>query len=142
MATEHNRIEVQMQNHRWLFYGLAGAVDHFAERAGLSEAGRRDLVEAVDQACGNTFPLLAGEDDSLRITIEDFIDRLEVTLEYHGEPLPAAGLETFAALGDEEGAPGDLTGLALMARVDRVLYDTQGNTSRMTLVKNSPPARK
>ena len=142
MATEHNRIEVQMQNHPWLLSGLAGAVEHFAERAGLNEAGRRDLVEAVDQACGNTFPLLAGDDGSLRITIEDFVNRLEVTLEYHGEPLPSAGLETFAALSGEGGAPGDLTGLALMARVDRVLYDTEGNTSRMTLVKNAPPARK
>lgn len=138
MATERNRVELRFPNHPWLLPGVAGAVEHFATRIGFDEAGCRDLVDAAAQACENTFQLLPNGQGTLLVAIEDFDGRVEITLEHHGEALPSAGLETFAGFGGETDSPGDLTGLALMARVDRVLYSTEGDTSRMTLVKYAP----
>lgn len=143
MTTEPNRVSLRFANDPRLLRGVAGAVEHFAQRAGLKEAAQRDLIEATQQACETTFPLLQATDELLLVAIEDFADRVEVTLEHHGEALPTAGLETFAGFGGEGGQPGDLSGIVLMSRVDRVLYDTQGDTSRMTLVKyTSPEAKK
>lgn len=140
MTTEPNRVSLRLSDDPRLLGGVAGAVKHFAQRAGLDEAAQRDLIEATHQACQTTFPLLPDGDHTLVVAIEDFSDRVEITLEHHGEALPSAGLETFAGFGGEGEQPGDLSGIALMSRVDRVLYDTQGDTSRMTLVKYTSAA--
>lgn len=141
MTTEPNRVSIQLSIDSRLLRGVAGAVEHFAQRAGLDEAACRNLVEAAEQACETTFLLLAQGQDLL-ILIEDFPDRVEVTLEHRGEALPSAGLDTFAGFGGEGEPAGDLSGLALMSRVDRVLYDTRDGTSRMTLVKYTSGAPK
>lgn len=134
MASESQRVEITLTNHPLLLQGLAAAVEHFAEIAGLDAGGQRDLAEAAAQACQSTFRLLPAANGTLGVALENFPDRVEVTLEHCGEALPSAGLETFAGFGEgDEG--GDLTGLELMSRVDRVLYHTEGGASQMTLVK-------
>jgi hypothetical protein len=133
VTTEHSRVELTYPNDPWLQGVVNLAVVRFAQRAGLDEKAQAELAAATGQACADTFKLLTGADNELTVVVEDFADRVEVTLNHRGEALPSAGLETFAGLG--EGGPEDLSGLALLSRVDRVLYETTDGTSRTILVK-------
>lgn len=125
-----------------LLAGLSGAVEHFAQQIGLGEAAQKDLMTAAEEACRDTFRLLTPENPTLHVTIDAHPDRVEVMLEHRGEALPTAGLDTFFGAGAKSSTGGELTGLSLMARVDRVLYDTAGGTSRTTLVKYLKPPKK
>jgi hypothetical protein len=133
MTTERSRIELEFRSDPWLMQVVSTIVAHYARRAGLDEAAQGDLVAAAEQACADTFKLLPDEGDLIGMVVEDLADRVEVTLKHHGEALPSAGLETFAGLGEGESA--DFAGLMLISRVDRVLYETAGGTSRTILIK-------
>jgi len=114
---------------------VGGAVGYFAERLGFSPQTRAGLISAAEEASRDTLQLLAARGEALDVTVEDFPNRLEITLEHGGPSLPTAGLETFAFPGSEVATPGRLSGLGLLERVDRVLYDSHGGISRMKLVK-------
>ncbi len=133
MTSERSRVELEFPNDPWLLQVVSVAVVRSAQRAGLDEAAQADLAAATEQACADTFKLLPESDNQLTVVVEDFADRVEVTLMHHGEALPSAGLETFAGLGEGESA--DLSGLMLLSRVDRVQYETADGTSRTILVK-------
>lgn len=137
VTTERSRIQIKLPNDPRLVQALAGAVEHSAARAGFVPEAAADLAFAAEAACRDTFKLLSDDHDLLAVTLDSFPDRIEVILEHHGEALPTVGLDTFA----DPGSGGDLSGLALLARVDRVQYHTEGGTSRMTLVKYLPAAR-
>lgn len=134
LAVEHSRTEVVVVDDPRLLAAVGGIVEHVGERVGLPTAEQKALVAATDEACRATFPLACNHDLKLKIIIQDFPDRVEVTLEHGGEPVPPAGLHTFAAQAAEAGA-GKASGSALMAKVDRVLFETKDGRSRMTLVK-------
>ena len=137
VAGDPGRVVLKLSNDPRLMAGVSGAVEHMAERAGCDARACADLIVAAEEACRETFPLLPAADAQLAVTIEDFSDRVEVTFEYQGGGLPAAGLHAFAVPGAEE--EGELSGRKLLARVDRVQYDTQDGTSRLTLVKYIRP---
>lgn len=133
MTTERSRIELEFGSDPWLLQAVNTTVLYFARRAGLDETAQADLAAATEQACSDTFKLLPETDDHIVMIVEDFADRVEVTLKHHGEALPSAGLETFAGLGEGEAA--DFSGLMLLSRVDRVMYETADGTSRTILIK-------
>ena len=137
VAGDPGRVVLKLSNDPRLMAGVSGAVEHMAERAGCDARACADLIVAAEEACRETFPLLPAADAQLAVTIEDFPDRVEVTFEYQGQTRPAAGLDTFAVPGAEE--EGGLSGRKLLARVDRVQFDTQDATSRLTLVKYIRP---
>lgn len=136
MATELHRVELSLTNDPRLVSGVTGAVEYFAARAGFNEANCKALVEAAAQACEDTFQLLPDAASKLGVTIADFSDRIEITIEHSGEALPSAGLDTFGIAGLE----GAQSGLALLSRVDRVQYHTEDGVSQMKLVKYHPAA--
>ena len=133
MTTEHSRAELSVSDDPRLLLAVSVAVARAASRAGLDNGAQADLIAATEQACADTFKLLASGNGQLTVIVEDFEDRIQVTLQHQGEALPSAGLETFAGL--SEGGEADLSGLMLLSRVDRVMYDTSGGTSRTILVK-------
>ncbi len=141
MDSHNGRVELDLSPDPRFLAGLSGAVEHFAEGLGFDPAVCKDLMAAAVEACRDTFRLLPPEHSSVRVLIETFSDRLEVVLEHRGEALPTAGLDTFLGLGAEAAPAGELTGLSLLSRVDRVLYQTEGGASRMTLVKYLPKAK-
>jgi hypothetical protein len=130
---------MDLYNDLRLVPGVLGVVEHFAQSAGLAPEEQQNLIAATQQACLDTFKLLPGEDGRLGVSILGLPDRIEIVLEHRGEALPSAGLDTFAALAAGSTAESDFAGLELMARVDRVLYHTEGGSSRMTLVKYVSP---
>lgn len=118
------------------------AVGHFAERIELASEARADVVAAAEEACHTTLRLLPGPDTTLHVSVEDFADRLEVTLQHEGEAMPPAGLGADAvpaAAGESATGP---SGVALLSRADRVLCNSDRGISRTTLVKYARPPRK
>ncbi len=144
VAVEHSRTEVIVVDDPRLLAAVGGIVEHVGERVGLPATEQKALAAAAEEACRATFPLTGNHDAKLKIIIQDFPDRVEVTLEHGGEPAPTAGWHTFASRVLEQAGTGKASGSVLMMKVDRVLYETKGGRSRMTLVKyignNAPKA--
>jgi hypothetical protein len=113
---------------------VGGAVAHFAERVGMENAACNLLTSALEELCRQTLPLLNGNGDGLDVAIEDFDDRLQISVEHKGEAQPSVGVESFIA---ECARDSDqrLTGVRLMRSVDRIEYDARSASIRTTLVK-------
>ena len=113
---------------------VGGAVAHFAERVGMENAACNLLTSALEELCRQTLPLLNGNGDGLDVAIEDFDDRLQISVEHKGEAQPSVGVESFIA---ECARDSDqrLTGVRLMRSVDRIEYDACNGCIRTTLVK-------
>lgn len=117
---------------------VSASVETLAQRANMELGPRAALVAAAEEACRTTM-LRVRSGESLGVVLSGFMDRVEICLEYQGEPVPSVGLETFAAL--KEGDPAQqATGLMLLTLVDRVQYQTLNGTQRVTLVKYVPAA--
>lgn len=135
MASEPIRTELILEDEPRLLPSVKAAVIHPAQRLGFAPSEQAELTEAAEEACRGAFPLLDSADGGLHVIVEEFPDRIEVSIEYSGEPLPAAGLDSFAVTGTADDAPLGISGALLLTRVDRVLYETRDRLSRMTLVK-------
>lgn len=135
MATSTSRVVLKLTSDARLAAAVGGAVGFFADQARLDARARADLIAAAEEACRETLPLLTPAEPLLGVQIEALPDRIEVTLEHHGQPVPTVGLESFAAPAGEGSGASGASGLRLLSRVDRVQYNTAGGTSRMTLIK-------
>ena len=139
MAEEITRTEFRLSPDAQLVLGVVVAAEHFARRRNLDEAAVQSLMRAAQDACQSTFQLLSGDSPTLGVVITEFDDRIEMTIEHQGEALPTAGLDTFLDAAADDASTGQLSGFTLMTLVDRVQYQTEAGTQRMTLVKNAPP---
>jgi hypothetical protein len=68
------------------------------------------------------------------MVIDDFPDRVQVTIEHSAESKPTAGLDSFVG-GPKDRAAGKMSASVPDTRVDRVHYETHEGRSRMTLIK-------
>jgi len=137
MTTDQTRTELSLQNDPRLMAAVSAIVSHSAQRIGLPAEAQEGLAAAVMNACRETFPLLGDQDGtnpSLKVIVEDFPDRVEVTIEHAGEAQPTAGLDTFCAGGGDDGTTGISNSLQ-DTRVDRVQYESHDGRSRMKLIK-------
>jgi anti-sigma regulatory factor (Ser/Thr protein kinase) len=125
VADDPGRVVLKLSNHPRLVAAVGGAIGHVAARAGWDARAMADLIAAAEEACRNAFSRLAAADAQLGVTIEGFPDRVVVTIEHKGPPAPGAA------------EPGSLSGGNLLTQVDRVQYDTEGDVSRMILIKYS-----
>lgn len=140
MTTDPGRIELHLSDDERLLGAVGSAGAYIAGRAGLESAAQAAVAAAAEEACRATFPLLNCENAKLDVTVEQFSDRIEVTLAYRGGRQPAPGSERF---GRARGALGaSLDRIELLSKVDRVRHTTEGEISKTTLVKNlhSDPA--
>jgi hypothetical protein len=132
------RTELKVHNDPRLLSAVRAIVSHSAHRAGLPREAQQGFAEAAVDAVRDTFPLLGNDstgDRDLRMVIEDFPDRVQVTIEHSGESKPTAGLDTFVGGGSKDHAGGKISASLQDTRVDRVQYDTRDGRSRMTLIK-------
>jgi hypothetical protein len=132
VTREHSRTILHLSRDDRLIAAVGGAVAHFAERVGMENAACDLLTSALEELCRRTLPLLNGA--GLDVAIEDFDDRLQISVEHRGEPQTAVGVESFLAECARESAQ-RTTGVHLMRTVDRIEYDTHNGSIRTTLVK-------
>jgi hypothetical protein len=134
VACEHSRTVLHLSRDDRMIAAVGGAVAHFAERVGMENAACNLLTSALEELCRQTLPLLNGNGDGLDVAIEDFDDRLQISVEHKGEAQPSVGVESFfsecARDSDQR-----LTGVRLMRSVDRIEYDARSGSIRTTLVK-------
>ena len=138
MTADPARTELKVHNDPRLLAAVGAIVSHSAHRAGLSREAQHGFAEAAVEAVRETFPLLGNDstgDRDLRMVIEDFPDRVQVTIEHSGESKPSAGLDTFAGGGSRDHAGRKISASLQDTRVDQVQYDTHEGRSRMTLIK-------
>jgi anti-sigma regulatory factor (Ser/Thr protein kinase) len=133
MTREHSRTTIQLSCHEQMVPGVGGAVAHYADRVGLTEAARDSLVSALEEFCRETLPLLGSNGGRLTVAIEEFEDRIEIVVEHNGLARPSAGMDTFLA--GNGSSDSRLLGIRLLRNVDRVEYDSQNGSVRTTLVK-------
>lgn len=139
MSGESKRALIKLSGGPELISAAAAAVEHFAEEAGLDEASQSNLMAACELVCGDALRNGESETAILEVTVEQHADRIEVSVAHPSLTGPAVGLDTFLG---SAGVGSQSSGLSLMARVDRVRYDTAGQGSRMVLVKYLPGAKK
>lgn len=121
MASEHSRTELILENDSRLTRGVGSIVEHVGQRLGMPPEPLKDLKDAAEKACLASFPLIGNHNAPLKVTIQDFPDRVEVTLEFPG--LLSAPVANSVVAG---------------AHVDRVQHQTNGGHTRTTLIKFMP----
>lgn len=131
---EHSRTVLHLSRDDRLIAAVGAAVAHFAERVGMENSACCLLTSALEELCRQTLPLLNGKGDGLDVAIEDFDDRLQISIEHKGEAQPSVGVESFIAECARDSDQG-LTGARLMRTVDRIEYDARSESIRTTLVK-------
>jgi hypothetical protein len=134
VPSEHSRTVLHLSQDDRLISAVGAAVAHFAERVGMDDSACNLLTEALEDLCRQTFPLLNGNGDGLDVAIEDFDDRLQISVEHRGKAQPSVGVESFIAECARESNQ-RVTGVHLMRSVDRIEYDTSNGSIRTTLVK-------
>src|SRR5690348_12074306 len=92
------------------------------------------LTSALEDLCRQTLPLLKESEDGLDVSIEDFDDRLQISVEHRGQAQPSVGVESFIAECARE-SDQRITGVNLIRTVDRIEYDASHGSIRTTLVK-------
>jgi len=136
---ETKRAHLKLSGGPELISAAAATVEHFAQEAGLDDISQRNLMEACEQVCGDALRGAESGGDALEVSVEQHADRIEIGVVHPSLRGPAVGLDSF--LGTASGGE-EPTGISLMARVDRVQYDSAGPGSRMILVKYLPGAKK
>jgi hypothetical protein len=134
VTREHSRTILHLSRDDRLVAAVGGAVAHFAERVGMDGAACNRLTSALEDLCRQTLPLLNGNGDGLDVAIEDFDDRLQISVEHHGKPQPSVGVESFIAECVRE-SDQRVSGIHLIRTVDRIEYDARDGSIRTTLVK-------
>jgi hypothetical protein len=139
VSGEAKRAQLKLSGGAGLIPAASAAAEHFAEEAGLDESSSAALVEACEQICGEALSHAEASEGPLEVVIEQFPDRIEIGVAHPSVSGPAVGLDAFLGTA---GGPASGTGASLLSRVDRVRYETVGQTSRMILVKYLPGAKK
>jgi len=130
--TDHRRTELKFSRDERLLAGVRGAVEHVANRHSLAADDRIDLAEASEQACRRAFLQLDGAGDFCTVVIDDFVDRVEVSVE---SPRSSSSAKPDIAVGTSFASPGDDPEAAMKTRVDRVDHDTNNGRARIILTK-------
>jgi hypothetical protein len=136
MSTDPSKTEFLLEEDPRLLHAIRAILSFSCERAGFSQGALEGFVAAIQNACQETFPLVhnhEGDKRAIRVIVEDFTDRIEVSIEHSGEVLPTAGLDTFC--GGAGNQPAAISGALQGARVDRVQYETHDGRARMKLIK-------
>jgi anti-sigma regulatory factor (Ser/Thr protein kinase) len=137
LKREHSRTVLHISRDDRFIVAVGGAVAHFAERVGMDHSACNRLTAALEELCRQTLPLLNGKGDGLDVAIEDFEDRLQISVEHRGEPQPSVGVESFIAECARESNK-RISGVHLIRTVDRIEYDARNGSIRTTLVKYLP----
>lgn len=132
MNAEHTRTELKLTGDERLLAGVRGAVEHVANRHGLTVEERVDLGVAAGQACRAAMLQLDETGSLCDVIIDDYEDRVEVSVESPRHPKSA---KTNSSLGSLAAVPLGEREAEMKKRVDRVHRDTSNGRERVILVK-------
>jgi len=121
------RVECTFDNDLRLMASLGAVVSHAAKRAGLSEKAQQDIAHAAVEASREMLVSANGKASGAsktKIIVEEFSDRLEVTIE------SSAGARPESIRKRLEGTP-----------TDRVRCDGREGLVRVTLAKSCSAAK-
>lgn len=124
MTTELGRVQLCVTDDPRLLAGIAGAVNHVAEAAGLGESARADLIAAVEDICEEAMQGAVPGQRRIQMTLAPLDGRIEIVIEF---PSPAAA-QNPRAQGREEAA---------RLLVDSVSRENSGKQVRVTLTKKA-----
>lgn len=123
MSTETGRVEISFTSDSRLLAGVAGAVNHVAEAAGLNEDARAELVAAVEDACQEALGQVGKESGNVELSVEAVDGKVEAVVEFKA----AGGAAPAAARGKNAGP-----------KLDSVRRETNGGKTRIILSKKVP----
>jgi hypothetical protein len=129
---EHTRTELKFSRDERLLAGVRGAVEHVANRHGLTAEERVDLGVAARQACRAAMVQLDETGSLCDVIIDDYEDRVEVSVESPRHPKSA---KINSSLGSLAAVPIEEREAEMKKRVDRVDRDTSNGRERVILVK-------
>jgi hypothetical protein len=112
------KVELSISGNSRLLVGVAGAVNHVGEAAGLGDKARGDLVAAVEQACHEALDQAADKQARVALSLEVLPGKIEAVLQYPTAPRAVGASER-----------------ALLAKLDDVKREVNGNSTRLTLIK-------
>jgi hypothetical protein len=131
MAVEPTRVQLKLHADSRLAAAAGGVARYFADAAGLESEHCLQLQMAVVAACEESFEQFADEGAQLAVTLERFVDRVEVSLTHKGAAAPAIGLHTIAGFAAMTGD----SRKSVLAALDRVQFEIQGNSATTRLTK-------
>ncbi|MGH9730130.1 MAG: hypothetical protein ACRD4A_00410 [Candidatus Acidiferrales bacterium] len=132
MNAEHTRTELKLSGDERLLAGVRGAVEHVANRHALAVQERVDLGVAAEQACRAAFVQLDEMGSLCDVIIDDYEDRVEVSVESPRHPKSA---KINSSLGSLAAVPIEEREAEMKKRVDRVDRDTTNGREWVVLVK-------
>jgi len=130
-SAEHTRTEMRFTGDDRLLAGVRGAIEHIGRRHDVADEERIDAAVASEQACRKA--LLQMEDDSVcTVTIDDFDDRVEVSVDSsRGSGHARRNSPTANAMALRP----DAREAEIKKRVDRADFEASNGHARTTLVK-------
>lgn len=133
---EHARAVLQLTSDEQLVAGIGGAVAHFGQRAGLCDTDFGSLATMLEEFCRRALPFLEGEEDTLRVFIEDFEDRIEITVEHRGQVPDSTGSESLPETALHQ-VGGRAAGVEMICTIDRseTVFDARKGILRTRMVK-------
>ena len=138
MTGEPVRVVLHLDQDSRLVGVLCSAVEHQAAHAGFETAAGAQLAKAAGDVCLEAISQGGADGSGIDVTLETFLDRMEIAIHCRGKVHPTVGLEKFTLSSAQSGGAHGLNGQELLSCVDRVLYAAEGGIARTTLVKFLP----
>jgi hypothetical protein len=124
LSTETGRVEICFTSDSRLLAGVAGAVNHVAEAAGLDENARAELVAAVEDACQEALAEVSKENKNVALSVDVLPDRIEAAVEFKS---PSGASQSPPAGGNKS-----------RHNLDSVRRENNGGNTRIILSKKLP----
>lgn len=126
-VSEGTRIEMNLCSDQRLLGAVGSAGSFVAERAGLESGAQAAVATAAEEACRAAFPLISRENSMIKVTVQQFSDRIEITLAYTEDREAAKGVQQASS-----------EKIELLYSVDQVQQTNENGISKTTLIKNLP----
>jgi hypothetical protein len=130
---EHTRTELRLESNARLLGAVAPVILHAAQRVGLMPPVCEAFEHATEDICRQTLNLMNGRDPFLHVTVEDFDDRIEVTIEHSGRPYDSSLMERMRPCSAPAGSSG--ADVPEGCQVDDIRCQSEGGHYRVRLVK-------
>jgi hypothetical protein len=127
VSTDSKHIEIKLDADLRFAAAAAAGARYLGETSGLSPEAARNLQSATLFACEEAFAHLDAIDCELEVILNQFPDRIEVTIVHQGNA-PSVGLHTLLG-----------AGASSMQGVDRVQYEQKTGDSVTRLTKFLDP---